>query len=128
MSIGAAVLNVVLNAVALPAFGFVAAGWTTLASYAAMAAGHAFFMRRIQTKHGATNVYRAQPMIGLAVFTLLLSMGFMALYQITLVRLTTLAVLCALAYVNRSHFKAAISVIRKRKASDDETKGGTNVR
>ncbi|WP_322153442.1 lipopolysaccharide biosynthesis protein [Paratractidigestivibacter sp.] len=128
VSIGAAVLNVVLNAVALPAFGFVAAGWTTLASYAAMAAGHAFFMQRIQTKYGATNVYRAQPMIGLAVFTLLLSMGFMALYQITLVRLTTLAVLCALAYVNRSHFKAAISVIRKRKASDDETKGGTNVR
>lgn len=34
-TMGAAVINIALNVVALPAFGFVAAGWTTMVSYLA---------------------------------------------------------------------------------------------
>lgn len=123
VSIGAAVLNVVLNAAMLPVFGFVAAGWTTFVSYFAMAVGHAYFMRRIQSKHGALRVYDLRSLSGLALATTLLSIGFMALYQLTFLRWAALVALLIFAYVNRAHFRAAITTIRKHEASDGAKEG-----
>ena len=115
VSIGAAVLNVVLNLVALPAFGFVAAGWTTFVSYVAMALGHAFFTKRMQDRRGETEAYRARPMLLLAGGTTALSMGFMALYGLPLVRYTAIAALCVAAWVKRDRFKGALSAVRAAK-------------
>lgn len=120
VSIGAAVLNVALNALLLPVFGFVAAGWTTLLSYSAMAIGHAFFTRRIQRARGARSVYHMRPMLGLACGTFALSMGFMALYSLPVLRWGALVVLCVAAYINRNKFKDTIATIRSRKELDTE--------
>lgn len=45
-TVGAAAINIALNAFLLPAFGFVAAGWTTTASYLAYVAFHMVICRR----------------------------------------------------------------------------------
>lgn len=124
VSIGAAALNVALNVLALPVFGFVAAGWTTLFSYTAMAAGHAFFTRRIQAGRGVHSVYRLRSMLVLAGSTFVFSMGFMALYRLTIVRWVALVALCVVAYMNRGRFKETIAIIRVRKDADDEQKEG----
>lgn len=115
VSIGAAALNVVLNLVALPVFGFVAAGWTTFASYVAMALGHAYFTKRIQGKRGEAEAYRARPMLLLAAGTTAFSMGFMALYALPLVRYAAIAALCVVAWVKRDTFKSALSTVRAAK-------------
>lgn len=52
-SIAGAVLNIILNLVILPVFGFVAAGYTTLACYVFYSAGHYLLMRRALRLHGA---------------------------------------------------------------------------
>lgn len=44
-SVGAALLNVVLNAVLIPAFGFVAAGYTTFISYIVFALSNFYTMQ-----------------------------------------------------------------------------------
>lgn len=45
-TMGAAVINIVLNVVLLPAFGFVAAGWTTMVSYLAYVFFHMIICHR----------------------------------------------------------------------------------
>nr|WP_303181970.1 oligosaccharide flippase family protein [Lachnoclostridium phocaeense] len=51
-SVGAAVLNVALNLAFIPWVGYLAAGYTTLASYIIFAILHYVFMIRICKKHG----------------------------------------------------------------------------
>lgn len=46
-SCGGAVLNIVLNVIFIPKYGFVAAGYTTLFCYAVFGILHYFFMRRV---------------------------------------------------------------------------------
>ena len=50
-SIGAAVCNVVLNLIFINKFGYLAAGYTTLASYILYALGHYIFMKKVCKKH-----------------------------------------------------------------------------
>lgn len=119
VSIGAAVLNVVLNLAALPVFGFVAAGWTTFASYVAMACGHAYFTKRIQDARGEAEAYRARPMLLLAAGTTALSMGFMALYGLPLVRYAAIGALCVAAWVNRKRFMGVLSTVRSGRSGKD---------
>lgn len=123
VSIGAAVLNVVLNFVMLPIFGFVAAGWTTFVSYVAMVLGHAFFTKRIQDQRGETRAYRARPMLLLAGGTTILSIGFMALYGVPFVRYAIIAMLCMIVWVKRDWFRGALSTVRSAKKKTDP-KGG----
>lgn len=112
VSIGAAVLNVVLNFVTLPAFGFLAAGWTTLVSYSAMAIGHAFFMRVLLKRHGTGPVYRIRLLVMLAVAVLVLTTLLMALYQFTLARYALILALCVVAIWKRGWLLSAIATIR----------------
>ena len=51
ISLLAAVINVVLNAVFIPMYGYLAAGWTTLASYLLLALLHYALMKRACRKH-----------------------------------------------------------------------------
>lgn len=50
-SIGAAVLNLVLNYIFIPIFGYLAAGYTTLASYLIFGISHYFFMNAVCKKN-----------------------------------------------------------------------------
>lgn len=51
-SIGAALLNIVLNYKLIPVFGYMAAGYTTLISYSVFGIAHYFFMCLVCRKHG----------------------------------------------------------------------------
>lgn len=122
VSIGAAALNVFLNFVALPTFGFVAAGWTTLVSYVAMACGHAFFMSRVQSRHGGCPVYSLRMLALLFVTTLVLSAVLMALYSVLSARMVLLAVLCVVVFLQRGRLASSLSDMRHR-VEDIENEG-----
>ncbi len=51
-SVGAAVLNIVLNALLIPVFGFVAAGYTTLVSYVAFAGCNYVTLKIMEKRRG----------------------------------------------------------------------------
>lgn len=62
-SMAAAVLNVVLNLVLLPVFGFIAAGYTTMFCYFALVFGHYLLMRRAIRRHNPGMVLFNAPRI-----------------------------------------------------------------
>lgn len=94
-SIGAAIINILLNAWLIPIFGFVAAGYTTLLSYLLFAFSNYLAMKKIIKKRELEDVlYNYKGL--LIVLTLFILCGFIGvfLYGTLLVRLlVTLAVL-----------------------------------
>ena len=68
-SILAALLNVILNAVFIPQYGYIAAGWTTLFSYIFLAILHYLFLRKVCKE------YAIQEPVFPHVYIWLLSMG-----------------------------------------------------
>ena len=54
-SVGSAVINLILNAIFIPKFGFVAAAYTTLASYVVFALANYITMRYSLYIHGVPN-------------------------------------------------------------------------
>lgn len=89
-----AVLNILLNALLIPRFGFIAAGYTTLASYFFLLVLHCVFARLICKKYmdGAKVINTAS--IGLMSAGLLVAMGIcLTLYTWDLARYAVLAVL-----------------------------------
>lgn len=63
-SIGAAILNIALNYLLIPVYGYIAAGYTTLISYMIFGIAHYFFMRRICIKHNMPdNIFNIRHMV-----------------------------------------------------------------
>lgn len=123
VSVGAAVLNVVLNFAILPVFGFLAAGWTTLISYAAMAAGHAFFMRKLQKERGAEPVYRIRVLVALAAAVSALAVLLMAFYELALARYALIFVIFLVVIWKKDWFLSSLSAIRIGRKSEEKRQG-----
>ncbi len=110
-SIGAAVVNILLNALFIPVFGFVAAGYTTMFSYTAFVVANFFTYRWVLKKNGQPDDAFDYKML------ILIFVGFcaltgiaMALYDRPVVRYIIIAgVLLGLVI----RFKAVKSFIQK---------------
>ncbi len=115
-SIGSAVLNVLLNAWLIPRYGFVAAGYTTLASYIAFAAANYFTMRLILKKNGFTQeAFDLRSLIFLFLGFMTLSFAAMALYGLPWVRYGIIAsVLLALAILHKKVMAFVNSVLLRK--------------
>lgn len=78
----AAIINIVLNFIFIPVYGFVAAAYTTLASYIALAAFDYCFSYMILKKKGRnTKIYSVKGLSVLFIGFALLSIGVVALYN-----------------------------------------------
>ena len=86
-SIGAAILNVVLNAAFIPIFGYYAAGYTTLFSYLVYTVGHYFFSRKICMENiGSFDLFDHKTILLISTGVLACTVGFIFLYQFTIIR------------------------------------------
>ena len=104
ISLTAAAANIVLNAVLIPIFGYLAAGWTTLASYMLLAMLHYVLMKKACRKHQTSGAIFPEKLL------LLLSFGVVALAGLILV-------LYGLGYVRYGVFLMEVILIfcfRKR--------------
>lgn len=82
-----AVMNIVLNYIFIPVFGFVAAGYTTLVCYMFFAAMHYVFMRKVcAEKLNGVKVFNLKFILGLSAAVLLLTFGVTVLYEYMVVR------------------------------------------
>lgn len=110
-SIGAAVLNVILNFWLIPVFGYLAAGYTTLFSYSLFAIIHYIFMRVVCRKNNCPdNLFDIKRML-LIMFvfgglTVVMAVG----YKITVLRIMVLGCITIAAIWKR---KQLLSFVRQ---------------
>ena len=110
----ASTMNIVLNAIFIRIFGFVAAGYTTLFCYMLLSVLHYFIMLRVCREHGITSPYNGRKIWSLAAVAVLLSIMSVFLYTQNMVRYCAIVALCLVAFRYR---RRIISVVRDKDAA-----------
>ena len=101
-SIVGAVLNVGLNFIFIPKFGYVAAGYTTLICYVFYAIGHYLFMNRIcRYEFDGAKPYNFKMLLLIYAVFLGIGFGIMFTYEHFILRMCIVAALLAVLYFNR---------------------------
>ena len=98
----AAVLNFVLNLLLIPHFGYMAAGYTTLASYFLQDAGIYFLSKKVI----GDRVYKREAVFALAAVVLISASVFPIIYQYVLLRYLILIILMIVLWKKRNVFLA----------------------
>ena len=109
-SIAAAVLNIVLNAIFIPVFGFYAAGYTTVASYIAYSIGHYWFSRKVCMKEiGSFELFDSKGILLISIGVFGCSIAFVFLYQYRIIRYLMASTLIIIAI---SQYKKILNVVK----------------
>lgn len=114
-SIGSAILNIVLNVICIPKFGYLAAGYTTLISYIVFGIVHYIFMRMVCRKNNCPdNLFDIKTMLIImfvfAVLTVILAIG----YQFTLIRICVILGIGFFAVIKREYLTKMMRQLIKR--------------
>lgn len=111
----AAILNIGLNVVFMPVFGFVAAGYTTLFCYIVLAVTHYVFMRKICKKEGVNeHLYNKHYIISVVIVTCVCSCAFMLLYNFYLIRYSVIIGIGIVCIIKRKYFIQILKNVKKR--------------
>jgi len=115
-SIAAAVLNVVLNWLLIPKYGFVAAGYTTLASYIIFAVWNYCNIKHIAKKYSFTmDYFNTKALIGIFLVFAALSFVATVLYELPVIRWSIIAaVLLALIIFHKKVIAFVKSVLVRK--------------
>ena len=93
-SIMVAILNIVLNLIFIPIYGFIAAAYTTLVSYICFAIAHYIFMMKIYKETTTdVSVYNGRQFFFISSVMMLLSTLFLVLYKMIVIRYILIAVI-----------------------------------
>ncbi len=108
----AAALNIVLNLIFIPMFGFVAAAYTTLAGYLCLMLIHYLINKFIMK----SDIYDNKFMFGAVAVVALAAFGFVMLYETIVIRYAVLAIICiAYLVLNRAFIAELLSKFFKKK-------------
>ena len=112
-----AVLNIVLNYLCIPVWGYYAAGYTTLVCYIVYAVAHYLFMTYIcQKERPGVWVYPPGVPLAISGTFMLAGFGFLALYRHMVIRYAVILALCCALWVKRAAVFAYIkSLMAMRK-------------
>lgn len=101
-SIMSAVANVVLNMIFINKYGYIAAGYTTLASYILYALGHYIFMIKVLKKHNVKEkYYNDKAIINISVLFIIATILIIPLYSHIVVRYFLILLLLVFIFFNR---------------------------
>lgn len=108
-----AILNIILNAIFIPRFGFIAAGYTTLVCYMLYALAHYIFMKKVIKEYMSNVTVYNGFVIALIGFALIIGSGVvMMFYENPIVRYTLLILLSIVVFIKR---KTLIKCIKDMK-------------
>ena len=114
-SVAGASLNLVLNAICIPAFGYIAAGYTTLVCYIFFTIVHYKMMRKIcKDELENASPFDIKYILGLSVVVLAFTIMFSIIYNNTIIRYVVLIVLIIFMIIKRRIFVDAINTFRRR--------------
>lgn len=115
-SVTGAILNIILNYIFIQIFGFVAAGYTTLACYILYALGHYYFMRKINKEFmNGINAYNSKIILMICLIFVGSSTILMALYNHAIIRYSVLGVCIAIATIQKNKILCLFKQLRDRK-------------
>ena len=102
ITVSAAILDIMLNTLAIPRFGYIAAGYTTLISYMFMAIGHLFLSGKIAKEHKIyDDVFAWNRILLLSIVMIFIMLLVNVLYINALLRYMILALLIITLIVKR---------------------------
>lgn len=102
-------LNILLNAICIPIFGYIAAAYTTLICYIMFAIAHYVIMKGI-TKE---KIYKMKDMLVVSGILLVLQIAFTFSYYYAIIRAIMLVILVIGTFVKRNYFIECIKSIRR---------------
>lgn len=113
ISMGGAVLNLILNYLLIKAFGFVAAAYTTLICYALFTIGHWIFASILTNKHCGEPVFRTNTILIPSAIIIAMTVAMSILFKYTAVRYVLIIGLCIGIFIKRDYFIAMIKQLKK---------------
>lgn len=114
-SIGAAVVNIVLNYLLIPKLGFVAAGYTTLFSYVVFVVSNYFAMKSVLARNNVDdNMYNYKYLF--LIFVLFVISGFLGviLYEWLAIRIIITLLVLIIVILKRERFIDALNEMKGR--------------
>ena len=108
----AAILNIVLNAIFIPIYGFVAAGYTTAFGYLVLACAHYLFMKRIQPE----KIYDTKMILIISAIVVVLTFLIVFLYNYYLIRYIIAIIILLICLLN---IKKVIDYIKLNKEMEN---------
>lgn len=112
-SIGAAIINIILNYVLIPFFGFVAAGYTTLFSYVVFALSNYYTMNIVLKKRNIPdNLFNYKELLKLVIgFTIVGFLGVI-IYDYLVIRIIITLFVLILLIINKNKFINTLKSIK----------------
>lgn len=123
-SVFAAVLNIVLNAIFIPKFGFIAAGYTTLLSYIVFAVGnYLVILRYVRKGRELYGIYNIKLLLLVFLVFMIVNACAMLLYDFMIARICIMAATAIVLFAFRKkiikYFKQLLS---KEERKEEEQK------
>jgi O-antigen/teichoic acid export membrane protein len=112
-SIITAILNIILNILFIPLFGYVAAGYTTLISYIIYSIAHFAFMNKILSRRNINKIYQARKLLLFSLGLFILSWLITLTYELTIIRYLTFIIAIIVAVANRKKLQEKIKSLIK---------------
>lgn len=114
-SILGAIVNIILNAIFIPRFGYSAAGYTTLVCYILYASAHYYFMKKVvKTYIQGEKIYNGQIIFGIGLFLIGGGAIIMQFYSHIIIRYAILAVCAAMVYFKRKSLQQLFMELKKK--------------
>ena len=114
ITVCAAILDIVLNYVFIPQYGYLAAGYTTLASYVFMAIGHCVASRKIAIENKIIEkIYPWKSFFLLSCIIIIIAVTVNIIYTYTILRIIALLILLLLILFNRKKFITIYSKLKR---------------
>ena len=114
-SVIAAVLNIILNAVFIPRFGYIAAGYTTLFCYIVYSFAHYYFMRKVIKKNiDGDKIIKLSVVLKIGIAVLLFSTVLMLLYNYPIIRLTVFTIMILVLIMKRKWIIEQYRIINRK--------------
>lgn len=114
-SIGVAVLNLVLNYIFIKAFGYIAAGYTTLFCYLVFAIVHYIAMKKVCKKYlDNAKIWKVNQIVLITVAFIIFSAVMLLCYNGFIIRYSVVLVILIICYIKRKSIK---KLLNKKKES-----------
>ena len=114
-SVVGALLNILLNYLVIPIWGYFAAGYTTLICYIVYCGMHYVFMRDVCKKDlGGAKVYDFKVLMTISTVFLICGFSFLFIYKLPILRYLIIALLGILAIVRRKKVLSLLKELKNR--------------
>ena len=115
VSVVCSFINVILNYVSIPFFGYIACGYTTAISYMCFGLGHYYFMKKACKASGVyEDIYDIRSFLFISVVVVLLSLVITSLYPYIWIRYMLVTFLLIVVYIRKKDIISVCKFFREK--------------